>query len=62
MTFCVAVQSTNKLPKGEREDEGTTSDVSNYIALIHDVGTWKIALLPANYRLRYICEKGKLHA
>ena len=57
-TFVVTVQSSLKLPKGEKEEDSPSSDVTNYIALIHDVGNWKIAPLPANYRLRYICEKG----
>ena len=39
-------------------EESSTADVSSYIALIHDVDNWRLTPLPANYRLRYICERG----
>ena len=56
--FYIAVQSSKTFAKEERDDESSASDMSVYVAIIHDDGTWKIAPLPANYRLRYICEKG----
>lgn len=59
-----AVHSDKKLGKGgggggggASGDAGDTAD-SRHVALVHDVGTWKMTPLPNNYRLRYICEKG----